>query len=521
MAVEIVMPKWGLSMQEGVIANWLKSEGDEVQEGEELVEIETEKITNVVEAPASGILARIIHPQGAEVPVTQAIAIITAPGEAIPEVSSPTAGAAPTPEAATEPKSADKTPSSAPASTSNGKVRAMPVARKMAKEHGLDLTAIQGTGRGGAITKEDVEQALAVTKTSPPSGKIRAMPAARKMAKEHGLDLATIQGTGRAGAITKEDVEQALAAGAAAAPAVADVKPLQKVAFYSEGHKLAGLLYSPREAAAGDSRPAVVLCVGYTYIKEMVMPDIAKRLNQAGYVALAFDYRGFGQSEGPRWRLMPQEQVNDIRAALTFVGEQPHVDPNRLAVLGISLGGAHAITVGATDERVKAVVALEPVGDGRRWLRSLRRHSEWVDFERRLAADRTRRVLTGQSERVDPLEITLPDPDSQAFLEAVAQEFPQMTCELPLETADALLEYSPEAVVDQLDPTPLLIVHGQEDRLVPPQESVSMIEYAGDAAWLELVPDMDHFNWVMPQNPGFAKVVDRVMSFLTEQFPAS
>ena len=361
MAAEIIMPKWGLSMQKGTITNWLKAEGDEVQAGEELVEIESDKITNVVEAPASGILARIVHPEGAEVPVTHLIAIITAPGEAVPEVI-PSGAAMPAPESQPEPKTAVKAPTIAPAPPANGKIRAMPVARKMARAHGLDLATIQGTGRGGAITKADVEQALA-SRT------------------------------------------------AAATPTV---KPLQKVSFYSEGHKLAGLLYSPENAAAG-SCPAVVLCAGYTYLKEMVMPNIAKLLAEAGYVALAFDYRGFGESGGPRWRLIPEEQINDIRAALTFLTEQPHVDRQRLATLGISLGGAHAITVGAIDQRVSAVVALEPVGDGQRWLRSLRRYTEWVEFEQKLIADRRQRVLTGVSERVDPLAIVLPDPASEAF----------------------------------------------------------------------------------------------------------
>ena len=74
MATEVVMPKWGLSMQEGLIGQWLKCEGDRVEQGEELVEIETEKITNVVEAPASGILARILHPAGSTIPVTKAAA---------------------------------------------------------------------------------------------------------------------------------------------------------------------------------------------------------------------------------------------------------------------------------------------------------------------------------------------------------------------------------------------------------------------------------------------------------------
>lgn len=514
MAVEVVMPKWGLSMQEGLIGQWLKQEGDQISEGDELVEVETEKITNVVEAPTSGILARILHPAGTEVPVTQAIAIITDPGEPIPDLVAPSGVAAP----AVTPEAAPISPvPSSPAPAQNGKIRAMPVARKMAQEHNLDLSTVEGTGRGGTITKADVERALADQPKPAPTGPIRAMPIARRMAKEHNLDLTTVPGTGRNGTITKQDVEQALAG----KKATEEIRLLKKVSFYSEGHRLDGLLFSPTDLAPGEQRPGVVLCVGYTYLKTMVMPDIAKVLNKLGYVALTFDYRGFGDSDGPRWRLMPQEQVSDARAALTFLADQPHVDPSRLGVIGISLGGAHAVTVGAIDPRVQAMVAIEPMGNGRRWLRSLRRHTEWLDFEARLAEDRQQRVRTGQSERVDPLEIVLPDPGSEAFLAAVATEFPQMKCDLPLETADALLEYSPETVVHRLGSRPSLFIHGQNDRLIPVEESISLYELAGSEARLETVPGMDHFDWVMPDSPGFSKVTNLITEFMQESLPVS
>ena len=462
MAVEIVMPKWGLSMQEGLIGQWLKQEGDAVEKGEPLVEIETEKITNIVESPASGILARIIHPAGSTVPVTQLIAVITAPGEAIP-ATTPAGGA----------------PVSAPA----------PAA--------------------------ETAPASAAPPTPAPGGSIPATPVARRLAKEKGLDLATIHGTGPRGMITKEDVEQVLTASRPA-----KIPPLQKVSFFSEGHCLDGLLYSPTDLTPGEKRTGVVLCVGYTYLKTMVMPDIAKILNAAGYVAMVFDYRGFGDSEGPRWRLIPQEQVNDVRAALTFLADQPQVDPTRLAVVGISLGGSNAIVAGAIDKRVRAVVAIEPMGDGERWLRSLRRYWEWQEFLARLAEDRSSRVRTGQSARVDPLEIVLPDPDSRAFLEAVAQEFPQMKCDLPLETAEALLEYRPEALVEQLDPRPALFIHGDNDRLVPVDESRRLAARSGPAGQLALIPTLGHFDWIVPNSPGFKQVSQLMVDFLQETLPA-
>lgn len=462
MASEIVMPKWGMSMQEGLILQWLKREGDPVDKGEPLLEVETEKMTGVVEAPASGLLTRILSPAGSRVPVAQVIALITLPGEPVP---------------AELPK-----PQVAPAAAASGVSTAPPRAERP---------------------------------EAAPTGILPATPVARRLAKMHGLDLARIRGSGRNGTVTKEDVERALAAPPAALP-----RPVQKISFYSDGYRLDGLLYTPEALAAGEKRAAVVLCVGYTYLKSLVMPDIAKALTAVGYVALIFDYRGFGDSEGPRWRLIPNEQISDVRAALTCVADQPHVDAGRLALLGLSLGGSNAVATAALDRRVGAVVAIEAMGDGERWLRSLRRHWEWVDFQARLAEDRLARVRTGQSARVDPLEIVVPDPASGAFLEGVYREFPQMKCELPLETAEALAEFRPEALVDRIAPRPVLFIHGAADRLVPADESRSLFARANDPRRLEIVPDIDHFDWLMPNNPGFRHVIDRAAHFLLEVLPA-
>ena len=211
---------------------------------------------------------------------------------------------------------------------------------------------------------------------------------------------------------------------------------------------------------------------------------------------------------------MPLERVADARAALTFLGDQPQVDPARLAVLGISLGGTHAITTAALDRRVQAAVALEPPGDGERWLRSLRRHWEWAQFQTRLDEDRRHRVRTGVSARVDPLEIVVPDPDSRAFLDQVSAEFPQMRVELPLESADALAEYAPERYAPQIAPRPLLIVHGDADRLVPIEEARAIAAQAGANCRLEVIPGMGHFSWVLPSSSGFKHVADLTVAFL-------
>jgi hypothetical protein len=460
MAAEIVMPKWGLSMQEGLVLRWLKVEGERVEKGEPVLEVETEKITNVVEAPASGVLARILYPAGSTVAVSSVLAVITAPGEAVPEAAAPDV-----------PLAADRAPT--------------------ARAEGTRLAA-----------------------GPPPARIILATPAARRLAKERDVDLARIRGSGANGTITREDVERALAG-----PALPVVRPIERVAFYSDGHRLDGLLYSPDGLPVGERRAGVVLCVGYTYLKTLIMPDIARALVAAGYVALVFDYRGFGDSEGPRSRLHPEEQVLDVRAALTFLTGAPQVDPGRLAVLGLSLGGSNAVAAAAADRRVAAAVAIEAIGDGERWLRGLRRYWEWEEFQARLVEDRAARVRTGQSARVDPLDIVVPDPGSRAFLEAAYREYPQMRCALSLETAEALVEFRPEALVDRIAPRPVFFIHGADDRLVPPEESRRLFARAGEPRRLAVLPGMGHFDWVMPNTPGFRHVTGLALGFLQEVLP--
>ena len=158
MAYEVQMPKWGLTMKTGKIARWLVAEGGAVAVGQPLLEVETDKITNVVESPAGGVLLQIVSPQGEVVPVMQVIGIIGESGEAVAAPSSQSADAAASP-AAHAPSGAKSQGSATQASTAQGEVRAMPAARKAAKELGVDLATVTGTGRDGIVTEKDVRTA--------------------------------------------------------------------------------------------------------------------------------------------------------------------------------------------------------------------------------------------------------------------------------------------------------------------------------------------------------------------------
>ena len=176
MAYEVQMPKWGLTMKTGKIARWLVAEGGAVAVGQPLLEVETDKITNVVESPAGGVLLQIVSPQGEVVPVMQVIGIIGESGEAVAAPASQSADAVASP-AAPAPSGANIQGSATQASTAQGEVRAMPAARKAAKELGVDLATVTGTGRDGIVTEKDVRAAHeAAAKAPAPASVAPAQP---------------------------------------------------------------------------------------------------------------------------------------------------------------------------------------------------------------------------------------------------------------------------------------------------------------------------------------------------------
>jgi pyruvate dehydrogenase E2 component (dihydrolipoamide acetyltransferase) len=162
MAVSIVMPALEMAQESGKIISWLKKEGDSIAKGEPLAEIETDKVVLELEAPGEGVLAGVKSAAGDVVPVGQVIAWIVAPGEKPPADGQ---GAAPAARAMTEKRPVQAAaPALAPAARQEVEQRVSPKARRMAKEMGVDLSRVIGTGPSGIISGEDVERAAAQQK---------------------------------------------------------------------------------------------------------------------------------------------------------------------------------------------------------------------------------------------------------------------------------------------------------------------------------------------------------------------
>ena len=209
MATEVVLPMLGITIERGTIVEWLKNEGDLVEKGEIIFIVETEKVTTEVESPAAGILAKIIVLAGIEVPVLTLAAVIIEPGEELPaEYTTQAIEVPPDKAAVTAPgeqmPASETSPQTSAAPT--GSIKAVPAARKLAHDKGIDLKTVSGTGPGGIIVIHDVEAAL--KPGIEPAAKVSTL--ARKLAEKDEISLEGIEGTGIRGRVMQEDVKRAI-----------------------------------------------------------------------------------------------------------------------------------------------------------------------------------------------------------------------------------------------------------------------------------------------------------------------
>ena len=211
MPTNVIMPALELAQETGKVLRWMKAPGDTVRKGEPIVEIETDKVTVEIEAPASGILRDVTAREGDIVPVGQTIAVIAAPTDSAAPSSLSPQGSAPSSLSPQGGAISSLSPQGTGQSEgSDGRVKASPLARKVAEEHGVDLARVKTAT--GKIEKADVlayvegQKAVATAGNGRGGRLVAASPKARRLASERGIDLRGLTGSGPGGAVIAVDV---------------------------------------------------------------------------------------------------------------------------------------------------------------------------------------------------------------------------------------------------------------------------------------------------------------------------
>jgi dipeptidyl aminopeptidase/acylaminoacyl peptidase len=281
--------------------------------------------------------------------------------------------------------------------------------------------------------------------------------------------------------------------------------------FYADGLRLAGTF---TRADVPGERPGIVCVHGYTGRKETYMPPFVRDLTGAGYHTLDFYHRGFGDSEGIRNRVDPEEQVRDILAARIWLAEQEDVDPARVALMGLSHGGGASIKAAAVDRGIAAIATVGAPGNGERWQRSKRTPEEWEQLQADLAEDRVRRALTGESKRLPYQEMSPPGPAEREAFKTMYRTEDAYPDGYPIENVERACDFRAQDWVARIAPRPLLLIHGEKDTMVRIEEAEALHANAGAPKELFVIPDINHAEVYEPRNPEvYATVAAKLLEF--------
>jgi uncharacterized protein len=273
----------------------------------------------------------------------------------------------------------------------------------------------------------------------------------------------------------------------------------------AEGHiTLAGQLYLPEGAGP---HPAITMAHGFGGIKEQGLGPYAEAFCTAGFVVLRHDHRGFGESEGtPRNDINPWQQITDWRQVISFLETRHEVDADRIGIWGTSYAGGHATVLGATDRRLKAVVAQVPVTDG---ITTSRRRvppyalpaveEMFLDDDRRQleTGDLTHRALVSDDPEV-PAFYT--HPSEVSFYNRPPEDGKQFENRATVRSMRWARMYVPGAFAEHVSPTPLMMIVATEDRTAATDLALRTYENALEPKRLVLVPG-DHFDPYLGQFP--------------------
>jgi hypothetical protein len=271
-------------------------------------------------------------------------------------------------------------------------------------------------------------------------------------------------------------------------------------------------VYLPDNYRKGDKLPVIIPNSGYQGFNEFYPKLFSRYLTKAGFACLGFDYRGFGKSEGVEGRLVLEEQVQDIKNAITCAQIQDEMDPDRIGLIGWGMGALNVVTLASTEKRAKAVAALNGFYNGKRWLKTIHPYHKWNELLEMIEKDRIQRVKTGKSRKVDPF-ISYPlDPDTKAYVDKELASVGNFGERKDLQFTDSILDIDADRLAASISPRPLFIAHGNKNMLHPRDEAEALYASASTPKtmyWIE----GKHNDFMYYDHPELNKLMKALVEF--------
>jgi fermentation-respiration switch protein FrsA (DUF1100 family) len=307
---------------------------------------------------------------------------------------------------------------------------------------------------------------------------------------------------------------------------VADPARRQGVRFVSDGFELAGHVYRPPQAAA-ERTAAIVMCGPSSSVKEQTLPHYAQRFADAGYTVLTFDSRTYGESEGqPRCYYDPAQIIDDYSNAVSYLLTRDDVDADRIALVGVCMGGGYAISTAARDKRVAAVVSVAGGFDiGGTFLATMGADG-FAGFFRQINDLSTKEYRTGEVQYIPAIAPDLsdglafmPNPEAFSYYDRTSRsDAPNWENRVAVKSLQSYFAYNAIAHATLVAPTPLLLVHGTVDLFLWPEFAQRVYDAASGDKQITWIETHNHIE-LYDQDPYVSGAAAHITEWLGARLP--
>jgi fermentation-respiration switch protein FrsA (DUF1100 family) len=300
----------------------------------------------------------------------------------------------------------------------------------------------------------------------------------------------------------------------------------EKVHFQSEGLKVVGTLFRPQNSKEEEvSLPAILVAGAMSGVKEQVAGQYAERIAKDGYVTLVLDHRHFGESEGePRQHEDPAKKLEDFKNAISFISSLKGIDRERIGACGISMGGGYMLQLAAFDRRIKSVSIVASGLNLADTLLEILGKEGFVNFLKEYNNARQRHYDTGE---VQYIPAVATDNKPAAMIGDEPFEYygtsrawsPGWVNRYTTESIENLMSYNAIPYARHVSPTPLLIIHGKNDKYCLPkfaQEVYDLADEPKEILWLDTSNHIDLYDNEKYVGPAISKIVEWFNKYLRQ-----
>jgi fermentation-respiration switch protein FrsA (DUF1100 family) len=306
---------------------------------------------------------------------------------------------------------------------------------------------------------------------------------------------------------------------------VADPNRREPVRFRSDGLGLAGHLYRPPQAEPSQRTPGIVMCGPASSVKEQTLPHYAQRFADAGHTVLTFDSRTYGESEGaPRCYYDPAQIIDDYSNAVSYMLTRDDVDADRIALVGVCMGGGYAVSTAARDKRVAAVVSIGGGYDIGTTFLDILGAGGFTEFLRQINERTTKQYQTGEVAYIPAIAPDLsgglafmPNPEAFSYYSRTSRtDAPNWENRVAVKSLQSYFAYNAVAHAALVAPTPLLIVHGTVDLFLWPEHAQRVYDVASGDKQLTWIQTHNHIE-LYDQDPYVTDAATHIIEWLLDR----